>query len=285
MHAVELTIRHRLRTRTYRRDLPATWNEVPEARRLRVLRWLLQYPGATGQVRALRDVLALPASVFKALDDAEVAALLAHCNAWMHVGVSASPRLEQFTHKGRTYYLPSAHGINLAAIEYPIADEAFMQFVRDQKPEAAHMLVATLCREQEPDEALRRRRGDQRVPLLSRFEAEARAKDLEGLDADVIVTVLLYFAGVKEFVHKSYGAVLFDAPEGDDESEEKPDPGLGWWGLYFQVATEGPFGDVERVYQTPFHDVCLYLVNEVKRQRERERHERLNRSDFGQNNP
>lgn len=280
---VEISVPGRLRTRTIRRDLPASWTEVPAARRISLLRPLLQDAGPRGQVQALREVLDVPGSVFKALEDDQVAALLALC-PWMAVQPDPRPRIEYFEHRGTRYYLPSAHGMNLMAIEYPIADEAFLSFVRDGKPEGLTLLVATLCREQNPDGAAARTRGDQRMPLLTRWEAEARARDLADVPGEVAMIVLLYFAGVKEFVHRSYGAVLFEQEEPTPEREEKS-LGLGWWGLYFQVAVDGPFGDVERVYQTPFHDVCMFLVDRIRQQKDRERQQQLASPDFGINNP
>jgi len=283
---IDIAVPGRLRTRKYRRDLPASWQEVEEARRLPLLTALLTSPDVYGQVEALRRVLHLPREVFASIPDDTVVQLLDLC-PWMDLQPNPRPCIDHFDHAGKRYYLPREYGINLVAIEYPLADEALVKFMRTQDPKDLTMLCAVLCREENPNADEARTRGDQRTPLRSRWEAEARAREMEHLSIDVALTVLLYFAGVKEFVHRSYGAVLFEKPDDtdDDNNTTTPDSTLGWWGIYFQVAADGPFGDIDRLYQTPFHDVCIFLVDRIRQQKEQARAARLNNSQFGKQDP
>lgn len=289
MNRIEITLPHRRFWRpwakTYRRDLPASWKEVEPARRLRFFRLLLAYPGALGRLKVIRALLALPGRIFRGLRDDDLAALIDAC-PWLDLQPDPEPALPSFTHRGVTYYAPLGHGLNLVALEYPIADEAFGQYLAGGSPEALALLVGTLYREANPDEDAVVRRGDIRVPLLTRWEAEARAKCLHDLPPGIGDAVLLYFAGVKLYVHKAYGQHLFEQP--DDENTEAPTggPSLGWWGVYFNIAQDGPFGrNVEEVYQTAFHDVCLFLVDR-KRQEERIKiQQRMREKDFGINQP
>lgn len=274
----------RPRAKVYRRDLPASWTEVAPARRLPLFRALLTGPGALGRLRAIRSLLRLPKPVFLGLADDDLAALL-DAASWLDMQPTPEPILPSFEHRGVRYYAPLGHGLNLVALEYPIADEAFGNILRDAGDEAQRLLVATLYREANPDEDAVVRRGDIRAPLLTRWEAEARAKRLEGLPREICDAVLLYFAGVKLYVHKAYGAHLFEQPDDDDPEaaqQAATTPSLGWWGVYFNLAQDGPFGrNVEEVYQTAFHDVCLFLVDR-KRQEERMKiQQRMNEKDFG----
>lgn len=270
--------------KTYRRDLPASWKEVEPARRLSLLRLLFLHAGALGRLKALRLLLDLPKAVFFGLRDDDLAAML-DAAAWLEVQPNPEPILPSFTHDGVTYHAPLGHGLNLVALEYPIADEAFGDYLRTESPASMALLAGTLYREANPDYDAVITRGDIRVPLRTRWEAEARAKRLTGLDATVAQAVLLYFAGVKLYIHKAYGAHLFEQPE-DDEQGNQPapatTPSLGWWGVYFNLAQDGPFGrNVEEVYQTAFHDVCLFLVDRKRQEDRRALQQRMKEPDFG----
>lgn len=269
----------------YRRDLPASWTEVEPARRLPLLRLLFRYPGAMGRLLVLRRVLCLPNRIFKAIDDDQVTGLLSITAGWMTIQESPEPVLAWFDDGPVRYHAPRSHGLNLVALEYPIADEAFGNYLRTGDKAALRLLCATLYREANPDTDAATTRGDIRVPLRSRWEAEARAERLAAVPEEVLSAVLLYFAGVKQYVSKAYGAALFEQPELDEHGNPVPaatTPSLGWWTVYFNLATDGPFGrNVEEVYQTAFHDVCLFLVDR-KRQEDRIRvQQRMSEKDFG----
>lgn len=270
----------------YRRDLPASWTEVEPSRRLPLLRCLFNYRGALGRLKAMRLLLDLPKRIFLGLQDDDLAALI-DATAWLDVQPSPEPVLPSFVHQGITYHAPLGHGLNLVALEYPIADEAFGKFIDKADPAALRLLVATLYREANTDENAVIQRGDIRVPLRTRWEAEHRAKKFAGLDTAVAQAVLLYFAGVKLYIHKAYGNHLFEQRD-EDEQETTPSttPSLGWWGVYFNLAQDGPFGrNVEEVYQTSFHDVCLFLVDRKRQDDRMKLQERMKQPDFGINSP
>lgn len=277
---VEITIGPR---RHYRRDLPASWTEVPEARRSAVVRALLSAPGEVGRIAAIRVLLDVPRRIFRLLDADHALALL-DALPWLKAAPSPFPMLTTFRHRRRDYFLPNAHGMNMSALEYPIADDAFKDYLQSGKPAALALLCGTLCREAEPDQAAAIRRGDRRIPLLSRGQAEHRAGLFGDLPEWIQGAVLLYFAGVKEFIHGSYGKVLFEEPETDEHGNPIGGggaPSLGWWSVYFTVATDGPFGIRDQVYQAGFHDVCLYLVDRIRAQREADMRARLASKGFG----
>lgn len=275
---IELTApSRRLFRSTYRRSLPTSFQEVPDGRRLHLWKALLSAPGEAGRVKALRVLLDVPKHIFRALDGDQVAALL-EALPWLAAKPDPKPALSGFRYQGRDYFFPNEYGLNLAAIEYPLADEAFLDYMATANPGALRRLCGTLLREGESDEAAVILRGDRRVPLLSRSQAEHRAGAFKKLPDEIQAAALLYFSGVKEFVHNSYGKVLFEQPETDELGnvvQKSTTPSLGWWSLYFSVATEGPFGDLERVYQTGFHQVCLHLVDRLRQQKDAEMRARL----------
>lgn len=272
-------------SRLYRRVLPASWKEVPEARRLSLARMLFRYDGERGRLEALRKLLDVPGKVWRRLSAGHGIALL-DALPWLAIRPDPEPWFETFRHQRRRYYLPNAHGINLVALEYPIADEAFMDFVSTGNPDSLRLLCGTLCREEEVEPTAVIRRGDRRVPLLSRSEAEARAERFRNLPMHIQHVVFLYFAGVKEYVNRSYGPILFEKPETDEHGNPvhaNTTPSLGWWSVYFSVAAGGPFGnDIDVVGQKAFHDVCLYLVDRIRAQREMDMRSKLASRGFGE---
>lgn len=275
------------RRKCYRRDLPSSWGDLQPSRRLSLFRILLSAPEHVAQVAALREILRLPKAAFLGLDAMDIQAML-DAMPWLRMAESAEPILAEFRHRGQMYYAPKSHGLNLVGLEYPIADEAFNQYLASGKKDDLNLLVGTLYREPNPNSEAAISRGDVRIPLLSRWEAEARAIRIAGVDDTVKIAALLYFAGVKKYVHQAYGQHLFEQPEEDEEGNPIPatTPSLGWWGVYFNLATDGPFGrNVEEVYQTSFHDICLYLVERKRQQDKIDMERRMKDADYGLTNP
>lgn len=274
--------RWRIQRRNYRRVLPASLEEVEDARRLPLWRALLSRPGEAGKLAAIRYLLNLPKSVFRLLSDDQAFALI-EALPWLEVLPDPAPRIRSFEYHGKTYHFPKPHGMNLVALEYPLADEAFMKWAKTGSEDSALLLCGILCREESADLEASITRGDKRVPILSRSQAAARADHFKKLPEDIRTAVILYFAGVKEFVSNSYGKVLFEQPE-EGAQEQTTTPSLGWWSVYFSVAADGPFGhDVDIVYQKPFHSVCLYLVDRIRQQKAEALQRKLASKGFGQN--
>jgi|GEM_PF-2004282 len=276
---VLLPRRWRIFPRTYRRALPSSFKEVEEARRLPLWKALNSLPGAAGRLAAIRYLLDLPKSVFREFKDEHALALL-EAMPWLDVQPSPTPYIKTFRYKGETYHFPNTHGLNFVAIEYPIADEAFIKWAETGNEQSALLLCGALLREENPDQAEAILRGDKRVKLLSKNQAQARAEHFKELPEEIRTAALLYFAGVKQYVAGTYGKILFEQAEGEDKGGSTT-PSLGWWSIYFSLATDGPFGNLQAVHQTPFHDLCLYLVDRVRQQREEEMRRRLASSSFG----
>lgn len=281
MITVQLTASH-ARKATWRRQLPESWEDVPAKRRGQYYDRLIGNE-QEGVRQVLRQLLRLPAWALRAMNAEQVGTLTAAL-AWM------LPRPDcvripfpSFAHRGVTYHLPLAKGQNICCLEYPLADDYYLRFYNTGDPEALLCLVAVLCREENPDRARALSAGDRRVPLHSRAEAEARAARLAGMPPYLQYAVLLYFAGLKEYIYKTYKAWLFeeedviedeeeDADEesdNEDDEDERPQeasapssPDFGWWGIYQEAAEAGLFGTLEQVYQASFHDVAMWLVRQ-----------------------
>lgn len=258
--------------------IPESWNEVPMASRLFCIRQLLTQPDDK------RARLAIIRKLFKrqwrsiiALSDHQVADILKLTDG---IGIKADPEpvIPSFKHKGVIYFLPKEKARNLTAFEYPVADGYYEQYVIDHDESALLYLVATLAREGHGDQKLALKTGDVRTPLLSRLEIEHRANMLGGLAPDARVAVLMYFAGVKQYIHDLYGKWLFNQPIIDDEEEDsEPDAEaggsgmFGWWGMYMTIAESGVFGNLDQVHQSNFHSICMYAVKKKEEEWEARR--------------
>lgn len=271
------------RRRRFTIELPENWDDLGSPRRrARWWRWALTLPRPAADRAMVRDCLRkLPGRIRRGLTDLDLGAFALNL-AW----VSVEPDCKQlaipsFEHRRRRYHFPTPKGTNVTCIEYPLADDYYRQFVEGKDEQALLLLLATLAREEDADEAGTLRRGDKRVPLHSRDEIEARAHRLRNVPAEVQLQALMYFAGLKAYIARVYGSWLFDMPEEEEEEEENPEevepaqdtryPDFGWWGIFQSVAESGVFGNLDQVYQASLHDICIYLVRkrvEAEQQKE-----------------
>lgn len=186
---------------------------------------------------------------------------------WMQVEPDCEDiPIKTFVHKGVTYHFPAPKGQNVCCLEYALADDTYTKFV-DGAADNLPQLVATIIRESDTDKAGALKRNDKRVALYSKSEAEERSHRQRKLPPEYTVQALLYFGGLKAYIHRVYGSWLFEASEDDEGDEDAPKeskasrgPDFGWWGMFQQVAEAGVFGNLQQVYQTSIHDVCIFLV-------------------------
>lgn len=258
--------------------LPESWSDVPAARRrLRWLSWWLESP-ADAPERIARDALRLPGWAWRAMGSANKTALFEKFR-WTEPKPDCGKGVpfSHFDHRGIRYYLPAPDGENMTCIEYPLADE-YLQRIYSPDDSGANeeispllLLTATLCREHDFKPERMHKRGDVRVPVFGRTDVLQRAQELKGLDPTYQLLALNWFIGMKQLVHKTYRAWIFEeeADEEDDDSPPSPSkgatnqPNFGWWGIFQDVAESGAFGtNVEDVLQAPFHDVCVWLVRQ-----------------------
>lgn len=263
--------------------LPQSWEEVPKSLRIPLLKLLLNHETNTARLKAF----ALLAGIkYKDLNHCTFDTLLAidKVMEWLKVQPVTFPLVRSFRHKGKRYYLPAEDFENGQAIEYPIADDYFTKYLNTEKEIYLDKLIATICRPAKYrfgilDKAHFNKNGDPRIPLLSRDQAEAAAPIFEKLPQEVKFSILMYFNGIKELVFDSYGEFLFEGV--NDDHSENNGVSFGWWGVYMDIAKEGAFGPLHQVYQSNFHSICMYLVQQKDRydQREQQRQFSLAKSE------
>ncbi len=257
------------RTRRVDTSLPDGWSGVKDTSK--ALRALAEFPGAHGQCLALRYVLKLKATDFFCLSNEQAADLL-RVAPWLKLSPSPTPLLGNVRWRRKLLCWPAAKFANGTLREFAIADAAFEAY-QDAHPQALEMLTATLLRPRKTrrsfhfarvaDSRQIERTGDERVAIVSRAELESQAQRLadKPLPSEVKAAVLMYWIGIKEYVHQAYGSYLFEDPEAEQTSGPvAKGPDFGWHGQAMEIAKEGALGTLEQVYDTNFHTVAMYLV-------------------------
>lgn len=244
------------KTKTFPLSLPEKWSEVPADLRLDSLRTLCKHEGEEARMRLLCLLTGLKRKVLFRLDDDKISLLTNHL-AGITLQPSANPIISHFDHKGIRYYFPSDKFDNGRALEYPIADDFYKEYLETGDKIHLVNLVATLCRPRNTNEEEIKQTGDPRFKLYSDAHAKELGKTLVDLPFEICLAVKLYFEGVKLFVHQTYKTWLF--PE-NSEGESSGGLSFGWWSIYFQ-ASEAGLGSLPEVHQLLFKEVCAWEIS------------------------
>jgi hypothetical protein len=256
-----------IRMGEYVRRLPSSW-ESAGANAWLCWRDLVRYGPDQGRIRALARLCGWPRRRMRSLSPEQIATL-SQGTPWLELQPLEAPLRTQFYYRFSKYGMPAAKFEDDSALAFALADDFFQDYLEGDD-EAQYHLFATLARPL--------RRG-QRAPLRSREEALRRGRWLRNIGPEWLAATVMYWAGVKAYVSNTYGPWLFQQEEpadDDDEGQLMPDtsadqgPNFGWWGIFMDVAESGVFGPLESVYQTNFHEICIYLV---KKEAERRRQE------------
>lgn len=238
-------------------DVPGTMAELPMQLRLPSVKILMDYQSTDAKLQLLHLWTNLKTNTIAQIPSEQLTQLT-NLLDWFQLSPNDVPFIDFFDWKGVRYYLPTAHFENGKAIEYPIADDFYNNFVETEEKKHLICLVATICRpiNHDPQEIITN--GDRRINLNSRDEALHRAEALEGLPDEILMAVKLYFEGVKLYVSETYGHWLF--PKTEQTDEDTGGLNFGWWGAYQNAAEANVFGNLEQVYQTRFHTVCVWMI-------------------------
>lgn len=201
--------------------------------------------------------------------------------AWIHGPAGPQSVIPYFRYRREKYLFPKPKAETWTALEYALAEDMFEgvfnpDHTEQQQVEHMLQLTALVARERNPNRAQVLATGDERAPVRSREEVIDRTHRLVGLPPEYQHAALLYWLGVKEYIHNLYGQWLFqgeDQADTDDlDTDPEPNPAsgnlFGWWGLYMDVAEKGVFGNLEAVHHTNFHTVCMFMVKQVQASRD-----------------
>lgn len=279
MIAFYLNITKKGVTTPHYHTIPESWSEVasekPDA--IGTLRTILTEKEIPAKIKILKGWLNLPKQLFKALPDEVIGDLIATMS-WLKPDSLSMPLITEFEHQGITYHLPKPNFANCTALEFALSDDFFKKVAEKNDADALIKLTATICRPSRTDAAEAIIVGDIRTPLLSRSEVEHRAKQLDGLDSAVQISVFLYFAGVKHYIAETYGKHIFEErdPETEDNKTSQNAEPLGWWGIFMEMA-QSPI-HLKAIHDMNFHTLCLWLVrNKILSERTRQL---ITKSDF-----
>lgn len=147
-------------------------------------------------------------------------------------------------------------GENMSCLEFAVCDDLYNTYIEKQHPEKANLLSHIVYRPVDNDKQAGISRGDTRVPFRGQSEAQYQLAYYGPLPDHIVGHAMVYFSGVKRFVHDTYGSWIFQPAA----SAQDDGPNYGWWGIFQAVAESGVFGTIEQVYQASIHEVCVFLV-------------------------
>lgn len=256
MIPVLIELRRKKKLRQYITQLPQSWEEIPPSLRLICVRFFIDNPPAEARLQVARLILGLPEPVFRGLSNSQIEDIVSQL-AWVELSSSATPLIDSFQHRQTTRLLPQPQFMDGTCLEFALADEFYTEYLNGDTNSLLR-LAATLCH--------RATKRGNRKPLTDRTEALQLADSFQDLNPAIVTAVLLYFSGVKQRIYEIYGNYLFASNDESDESDPSDNQGtmFGWWGAFMDVAESGVFGNLDQVYQTSFHSVCMYMVKKKK---------------------
>lgn len=248
------------------RLLPTSW-ESAGASAWACLRSLVQLGPDAGKLQAIRLLAGLSKTQLRSLNEKQLATL-SEGLPWLVIAPIEAPLRTSFYHQAVKYGMPSTKFEDGSAMTYALADDFFNAY-QDGDDSALLHLLATLARPL---------RNNKRCVLCSRDEVLRRGHRLRRIPPEWLAAAWMYWAGVKAYVHRTYGSWLFQQNELEEEEEEhQPDtaapagPNFGWWGKYMDIAETGVFGSIRAVHQANFHELCIFLVKKEAEHRRQQR--------------
>ncbi len=250
-------------TRTYRRQIPSRWSEIPRRKLHRVIKLIISDQLIRSQGKIVTDQRATSGALICLLLDLPMRAmrkipanqfeLLASTVNWMQFDTeNTTPLVDYFEHEGEKYHGPSRDMLNCRALEYAIADEYYNSYLIDGKIADLYRLTATLYRTAKDDHDP----VDQRQPLRSKAETMFFGESLTDLPEIYHIAALHFFSACKRKIGETY-AQVFEAT-GSESISSGID--FGWYGVFMDVAESGIFGNLSQVQQSNIHTLLQYLL-------------------------
>ncbi len=260
---IEINIKRKIGSSRYLRSIPVRWLDITnDERRIFLFKLSIIHKRERARVEVLRSILDLPKSVFNALSDLDIECLCQKID-WIFDKSTELPIQNIVQCDGITYFLPSAHFDNGTAFEFALADEHYINWIKDMtQAESLFIAIATLLR------------TDPKKPNLNKDEIIERSKKLHTVEIEYLALVLHYFESLKQDIHDIGSRVgLFeqkktDKSNDDATKEEIPEPekiDFGWWTSFRSIAKSGVFGDFEKVCASNFFDVFKFCIEEKQR--------------------
>ncbi|MBK9391965.1 MAG: hypothetical protein IPN68_17905 [Bacteroidetes bacterium] len=178
--------------------------------------------------------------------------------AWMDMRGLVDPVFPVLKVGGRTYRMPKAEFDDGTAWQYAAADDYYRKYV--EAAQASELQTPTIANcDDHLDKLISVLLTDVRhkKALTDRDEVEKRAGVFRKLKDYERVVILAYFSGIKQRIYDNYSSWLFTS-----DGSGGTGVNFGWWGRYLDIAKTGVFGTVERVYETRFYDIIVFLIQE-----------------------
>jgi hypothetical protein len=176
-------------------------------------------------------------------------------------------------------YGPASHLDNITIYEMGMAFSYFEAYLKTNKEDYAHNLIALLYRPTRPETKHERESGwggDRRQKLRGyESKIEERAKLVKTMPALVQRVLVFWFASCRQSIVDAYPKVFKKDGDGGRSGAD-----YGWGGVLLSVAESGPMGALGEVSDQHYSNVLTYLsmkhdeAEEHKRQADEARRKR-----------
>lgn len=256
--------------------LPENWEEVPEAKRLRVLELVFVKPESGASYHELlRELLGIPKKGWiklmkqyfsggineeKRERNAEALQELLHLISWMWRSEMTKKPFESIEIDGKNFYLFEEQFKSMSFGEMTDAYIHAHSYIKqlEEGDKRLNLLLGTVCRPQ-IKKINEQWNGDNRI-TYNPFIVESSVSIWDTVPTEKKILVLVYFLGsLKEFL--SYFDIFND--DGIQDSEEEY-PGQGYIKNQHLLSEKGIFGNMQQTKATNVYDVFLFLEENKK---------------------
>lgn len=164
------------------------------------------------------------------------------------------PILHKVRYRGRVY-LPPKDKFLIATEEFSFADAAYMSYYKTHQKKYLDILFAVIYRPADPWHIFRKLMpgyNGERRHAFNKHLLEKRIEDQVRISESVKLTLYFWYHLFRTSLPKDYSNVFTSSNQAKAKSD-------GWLQVILGMASEGPFGDYDRVCKTQIHLVLKEL--------------------------
>lgn len=155
-----------------------------------------------------------------------------------------------FSFFARRYTMVAPNMEDASIREFIFADEYLQKYISGDTSAIFH-LTALLCRQDTKSRIRQRQELDQEAAFIQRYAGSILFGNQIGA---AMASALMLILHTKQYLKSVYFPIL----GGEQPASNKID--FGFHNIVMDIAENGAFGDIEKVYDTPLHDLFVYLI-------------------------
>ncbi len=260
---IAFEIRSQGKSQKERHRLPSSWQEVEPMFTIKSFRReiglsILLFDTVMAFTSIYKHTVG--SNIYKLTSADDIDYLIRHYNFIDFNQLPAYALIPSFPLKDTIYHFPQPKFNHATMGEFILMTDFIKKYV-DGDDHASWQLLALLARP--IDHKLDTE--DTRIPFFLRKDVDIQAKYLKSkwnFNFSKLYeyrgVAVAYALGVITYIYDTYKTTLFRPSK--SKQVYKPALDFGWYATALQVAESGVFGDINQVLKTPFHNICVYLI-------------------------